>query len=598
MFLKNKPHTTFNLPFEKRASGAIRRFSPMEQIIFTILFAILAVSAIGLLLTVNDRFSVEVPTQGGAYTEGVIGAPHLINPIFAISESDKDLSTLVYSGLLRTTDNGEFENDLAKSYTVSDDGLVYDFILKDDLTWHDGTPLDANDVVFTINLAKSDNRNNILKNPISAEWDGISVEKVSDQEVRFTLVQPYAKFLVNATLGILPKHIWGNIDPSQFAFTSFNTEPIGSGPYEIKTVKRGKAGNEDVIEYYDLVPFKKFALGEPYIKNIRVRFYPSTKDLLEAFQRGEIDGMTTTSTTFASEISANAGDHHTVMTSPLPITFGVFFNQNHSSVLAEKAVRKALNLSLDREDIVTKVLGGYATAIDSPIPPGATGYRAMASSTSSLEERQEEAQTILDDAGWKMNDETGVREKKTKGTVTPLSFSISTSNIPQLKDTAHLIKVMWEKLGASVDIKIFEIGDLKENVIRPREYDALLFGNFIERSSDLFSFWHSSKRLDPGQNIAMYANIMVDKLLESIRSIVNVTDRVPKYESFEDEIASDIPAVFIYSPDFIYLIPQEIHGVKLEQITTPSERFMNIYQWYSETNRVWKIFAPVNSITH
>ncbi|OIO32487.1 MAG: hypothetical protein COZ49_01630 [Candidatus Yonathbacteria bacterium CG_4_10_14_3_um_filter_47_65] len=587
-----KPHKVFALPFEEKAATIVRRFTPGEQVIFTVFFAILAISVFGLLWSVNARLSVEVPTQGGSYAEGVIGAPHLINPIFAVSDSDKDLSALIYSGLLRAKSGGGFENDLAEGYTVSDDELIYTFKLKDDLYWHDGMPISADDVVFTVNIAKSDHQNNILKNPKSAEWEGITIEKTTDREVRFTLSHPYAKFLVNATLGILPKHIWGNIDPTQFAFSIYNAQPIGSGPYKIKSVKHGKKGSEDIVEYYDLSPFKKFALGEPFIKDVRIHFYPNAEQLLYGFTHGKIGGMTTASSELAAETATREDGIHAVRTSALPITFGVFFNQNQSSVLADKNVRKALNVSIDRETVIKNVLNGYATAIDSPVPPGATGYRDMAPSTLSMEEKIEKAKTILEDAGWVYNETSGIREKKVKGDVQTLTFSISTSNVPQLENTADILKTTWGKLGASVEIKIFEIGDLKENVIRPRKYDSLLFGNFIEQSSDLFSFWHSSKRLDPGQNIALYTNITVDKLLEGTRSIANRDEQIEKYEAFEDEIRKDIPAVFIYSPDFMYLVPKKIQGMTLEQITVPSERFLDIYQWYIETNKIWKIFSP------
>ncbi|OHA93661.1 MAG: hypothetical protein A2W58_02350 [Candidatus Zambryskibacteria bacterium RIFCSPHIGHO2_02_38_10.5] len=145
-------------------------------------------------------------------------------------------------------------------------------------------------------------------------------------------------------------------------------------------------------------------------------------------------------------------------------------------------------------------------------------------------------------------------------------------------------------MGADVEVKIFEIGDLNQNIIRPRKYDALLFGEIVGRDLDLYPFWHSSQRVDPGLNIALYTNIKANKLLENIRKETDETLQKKYFDAFKKEIKNDVPAVFTYSPYFIYLIPKKIHNVTLGTLTTPSERFSNIFEWYIETNHVWKIF--------
>ena len=149
---------------------------------------------------------------------------------------------------------------------------------------------------------------------------------------------------------------------------------------------------------------------------------------------------------------------------------------------------------------------------------------------------------------------------------------------------------MWEDLGARVEIKAFDTINLNQNVIRAREYEALLFGEIIGRDLDLFAFWHSSQRNDPGLNIALYANIDADSLLEDARIINNKDVREKKYIAFTEEIKKDIPAVFIYSPDFLYILPKKIKGFEAQKIIIPSERFLNIHNWFIETEKVWKIF--------
>ncbi|MCG2694493.1 ABC transporter substrate-binding protein [Candidatus Parcubacteria bacterium] len=528
-----------------------------------------------MLYKVNKYFIVEIPAKGGQLVEGSIGSPRFINPLLSISNADRDLTILVYSGLLRATPDGQLINDLAKEYTISEDGLVYDFILKDDIFFHDGNPITTDDVEFTLKSSQD----NVIKSPKRANWDGVGVEKINDKQIRFTLKSPYSPFLENTTLGILPKHIWGGIEPEQFAFSQFNVEPIGSGPYKIESLKRNSSG---ILEKYELVPFKKYILGEPYISKLTINFYPNEEELLNAYNKGYVESINTISPEKAKELETKVVRIETI---PLPRIFGVFFNQNKNSVFTHIEVRQALDRALDKDKIVDEVLNGYGIAIDGPIPPASKFFDEI-----SDDENTKTAIEILENNGWKLNEE-GIMEKKFNKTVTPLIFKIATSNAPELKAVANLVKRQWEEIGAKVTLDIFEIGDLNQNVIRPREYDALLFGEIIGRDMDLFAFWHSSQRNDPGLNISLYANITVDKLLEEVRSIHDEEIKVEKYKKFQSEIRDDLPAIFIYSPEFIYILPEKIKNFSLGQITMPSERFLDIYNWNIKTDKVWKIFS-------
>jgi peptide/nickel transport system substrate-binding protein len=233
-------------------------------------------------------------------------------------------------------------------------------------------------------------------------------------------------------------------------------------------------------------------------------------------------------------------------------------------------------------------LGGYGRTLDGPIPDGLMDNNQSSSNEYSIDA----AENILLKAGWIKNTSTGIMEKKISKTKTiKLAITISTLNSPDLIKAAELIKSDWEKIGAIVDIKQFEFGDLQQNIIRPRKFEALLYGMVIGRDMDFFAFWHSSQRNDPGLNISMYANSKVDKLLEDARKTSNISTRIDKYKSFESEIKKDIPAVFLYSPEFIYIIPNRVKGSSIGTITLPYERFLNINNWYIETNNLWKIFA-------
>jgi peptide/nickel transport system substrate-binding protein len=167
---------------------------------------------------------------------------------------------------------------------------------------------------------------------------------------------------------------------------------------------------------------------------------------------------------------------------------------------------------------------------------------------------------------------------------------LSTADSPELKHAATLVANVWKALGADVTVKFYEIGDLNLNVIRPRKYDALFFGEIVGRDPDLFSFWHSSQRNDPGLNIALYTNIKVDKYLEQVRKTYDPAEKEKIYGQILAEIKNDAPAVFLYSPQFLYIIASNIKGAAVTSIVTHSERFSQIYKWFIDTDHIWKMF--------
>jgi peptide/nickel transport system substrate-binding protein len=560
----------------------IRSFTLLEKVIFCFFAGLFLISGLFLAWKVNASFMVEVPASGGTLTEGVLGYPRYINPLLPITDAGKDMTALIYSGLMKVNPQGDLVPDLAQDYTISPDGLTYTFHLKDNIYFQDGTPITADDVQFTVEKALDPD----LKSPVMANWTGVAVKAVNAKEIQFILKKPYGPFLQNTTLGILPKHLWQNINDTEFNFSNYNVEPIGSGPYKIKSIKRDSQG---LPEYYQLVPFSGHVGGEASISNIIIRFYNSQDDLIKAYRQGAISSINSISPSDAEILKSQGAQ---VETAPLPRVFGVFFNQNSAAVLTNKEVRQALNTAVDRQVIVQQVLNGYGTAIDGPLPAnsisGESGLRA--SSTISSADRVATAKKILTDQGWALNSQGVMQKKTTKGTQT-LAFSISTANTPDLTTTASIIKAEWQAIGAQVTVNIFDVGDLNQNVIRTRKYDSLLFGEVIGRDLDLYAFWDSAERNNPGLNIALYANSKTDALLEDARATSTESTRLDDYAKFEDEIYADTPAVFLYSPDFIYIIPKGLKGFALGAITLPSERFLTVSSWYLDTDNVWKIFT-------
>lgn len=561
---------------------AVRSFSLKQKLVWWGLLIVFIGAGAYASLKANSLFLHEMPAHGGTITEGIIGIPRFINPLLAVSDADRDLAALVYSGLLRRNEDGELVPDLAEKYEITEDGLTYTITLKNDLTWHDGTPLTTEDVEFTILRAQD----SAIKSPRRAAWEGVTLEKMSPAVIRMHLRQPFGGFLENLTLGIMPKHIWKGITPDLFALSAHNSSPIGSGPYRIEGITNNSSG---IPSTYTLRAFEKFALGTPYIDSIKVVFLPSEETLANALKEGLVEAAGALSTESVEKFKDR---NMRLERSTLPRVFGIFFNQNQAPIFADAALREALILAIDKDAIVEEVLHGYGQTVDGPIPPGSLGYEAGEEVATSSAARIARAQTLIEKEGWEKNSETGIYERigADKKTVTQLSFSLSTADIPELKNAAEKAVENWNTLGVKVELKVFETGDLNQNIIRPRKYEALLFGEIVGHEPDLFSFWHSSQRNDPGLNIALYTNSSVDKLIGEIRSTVDREKRTELYTKTSATIEKDFPAAFLYSPEFIYILPRHIKKAEMASIVTGSERFSNIYQWYIETDNVWNIF--------
>jgi len=567
---RNHLFRSWHIPAFEQLRERIRVFSPGDRLLFYISATLVGSASLLGLYALEQSLLVQIPAYGGILTEGEVGSPRFINPLLAISDADRDLVALTYAGLMGLSGSGTLVPVLAESYVISDDNKTYTFVVREDAKFSDGTPVTATDIVFTVEKAQDP----ALKSPEYTAWSGVHVEEVDQRTVRFILPKPYTPFLGLTTLGILPSHLWGKISNEQFPFSNLETNPVGAGPFKIVSIARDASG---LIESVALAENPYFALGRPYLDGIRFNFYSRTEDLASALASGAIESAYDVSTTRA-------------LTAPYARVFGVFWNPNEKQVYARAEVRKALSLAIDRQTIVDIVLGGYATAIMGPVPPGGTVQQVLIPQS---EDSTAAAAQVLQSAGWSYNGTQRVWEN-TSIKQTLDGITIRTSNVPELKNVASAVKTDWEQLGIPVTIELYEPGDLSQNVIRPRKYEALLYGMVIGRDQDLYAFWDSQERNDPGLNIALYTNKTVDALLEEVRSSTDQKKRESDLQKIEDIIASEYPAAFLYAPDFTYTVPDDLQGIQLPQIITPADRFATVASWYRSTDSVWPFLVKKN----
>ena len=517
-----------------------------------VLALIALVSFLGILSEINKKFGVEVPAFGGTLREGIIGSPRFINPLLAQTDADRDMVELVYSGLFRYDSEGKVAPSLAEKYEISPDGLNYKITLKNKLYWSDGKNLTADDIVFTVSLAK----NPLVQSPKRASWEGVEIEKVDEKTINFHLSKPYSPFLENLTLGILPQHLWSDIPPSQTSFAALNTEPVGAGPYKIISVRRDAQGS---IASIKTQANKYFSLGKPHVKTVILYFYPDEERAMRDFSSGALDSLGAISPKNISKISGG----EKINKISLKRIIAVFLNQGSNKAFASPDIRKALNLATGKKGLVDKILMGYGTVIDGPLP------RPADENIYDLEE----ARAILN------------KQKK------EIAFTLTTVKTPELLDIAETLKNMWSSAGFKVELKTFPVGDLEQSVIGPRRYDAFLYGEeVIGENPDPFAFWHSSQRTHPGYNIALYANSRVDKALEEVRATEDPEKKTKLYDDIHREIRRDLPAIFLFSPDFMYATPPDLKGIDIKSVNTGSDRFSEIHKWYFKKDYIWKIF--------
>ncbi len=565
--------------------GLIENQKTSERLLLRVLFFVTLSLALFFAFTINKENSLPTPTRGGVLIEGIVGIPRFINPALAITRADQDTVALIYSGLLKIDATGTLVPDVAESISISEDGKTYHITVRKNRTFHDGTPITAKDAIYTIELVQ----NADLKSPLRGNWIDVIIEEVNEYEFNVVLNEPYSPFMENFTLGIMPHHIWSTLPIEQLPFSQHNTEPIGSGPFSIKQVNRDASG---LISGYSLVP-EPNNQNKPNISAIELRFFQNETILLEAFVNREINSTVYLPLNAISDLPRS---DIKVLTQPLPRIFAIFFNQNRSAALRDKAAREALSLAIDKNKIIAEVLNGFGVPTEKPI---LADLSTLESSSTSAENSpvfsQEAALDKLSSGGWKKTT-AGLWEKKIDQTTETLSITIKTSNSEFFNEAVTLIAEDWRALGVEVEIEQYEQTGLVQSVIRTRDFQALLFGLDMNRTQDLYPFWHSSQKDDPGLNIAQYTNIVIDRLLEKTRNSQDKEERQQLLTEISNTLSAEVPAIFLFAPSMVYVVDENIVTTPMQLLGKPSDRFMNVSNWYAKTEVVWPIFQKENIV--
>ena len=342
--------------------AVVRRFVA-AWLIFWVLLALISSWQI---INLSSYYQTIKPVPGGIYNEGILGTLNNVNPIYATNEVDTSLSKLIFASLFTYNSQNKLVGELASGYSINKAGTTYTVNLKPNLTWQDGKPLTASDVVFTIRTIQ----NPLAQSPLYSSWQGISVSALNSSTVIFKLPNPLASFPYNLTVGILPKHILGSLNAVDLRAASFNTyHPIGSGPFLWHAIAVSGNTPENASETIALLPFNKFVLGKPKLAEFIVHAYANQQQLIAAFN--------------ANQLSAVAGlDYIPKQLAITPsvqihsqlLTAGTYvFFKTSSGILSDVKLRNALVLAANPKAIIDHL--GYKTIpVNEPLLIGQLAY--------------------------------------------------------------------------------------------------------------------------------------------------------------------------------------------------------------------------------
>jgi peptide/nickel transport system substrate-binding protein len=526
---------------------------------------VLAAVAASAALTLRLSGSDTVIGGGAVYSEAVAGTWQRINPLYSTTNDvDQDLVKLVFSGMVRLGPDGSVEPDLADLPQISDDGKTYTFTLKTNLKWHDGQPVTSRDVAFTLKrLTDPDFKGD----PDLAEgWLGVKVDTPDDRTLVVTLKEPSAPFLArNATIGILPEHLLGQLSEAELEVAPFNAAPVGTGPYRLTAIDSREATLDADPGYH---------LGEPKLATIKIRFYSDYSAAVRALAAGDVRGLMVRETLTDSQLADLRNVKGMKLDQPKRGDYVVFYlNNDRAAYFEDSRVRQAISLALDRRTIVDRALLGIGTPSSSPVAPGSWAYDKQYDNTAP---DLTAAKKLLADAGWVPQPTTGILQRNGG----EFRFTIRTDNDPTRVAIAEEITKELEPLGIRATVASTTFSVLRRDFLEERKYDAAVAVWSQGADPDPYFGWHSSQMGTAGLNLANFADTVADELIAKGRTTNGLDVRKDVYRQLQEVWTELAPSVVIAYPQYVYAHSSSIEGMNIGVLFDGSQRFADVSKWH------------------
>ncbi len=551
----------------KKIKSLWNNFSIREKVLscgFAILIVLGLAKASSLFL---NKITVTIPIRGGSLNYGIWEVPKTINPVISQNnDAEQELINVIYSGILKEDGKGGLKNDLAKEININKEYTIYEINLREDVYFHDGKKLTADDVVFTVGLIKNSDYNS----PLFGLFKDIKIEKLGESMVKITVPNSQTNFYNYLTFKIIPRHLWEKIDFDQFAINDLNIRPIGSGPYIVTKTQKNKSGK--IVSIYLKRNPKYF--DKVYIEKIVFNIFDNIEEAFGAFVKGNID-IIKELTPYQKDLIKNRNKIR-INNTILPRYYAVFLNQKNP-LFTNTKVKQAMDLSLDKASIISSVFFNEAELLNAPISSSFIGYvKGLNTNNFNLKLAKEK----LAEAKYEDRDKDGVLEKWNGKTKTDLEFSLLLPSNNELIHLADMIKKNWESVGIRVNLQIVPFNELQKDYLKTRNYDALLFGQTYTTNPDLYYFWHSGQANNPGLNLSVYKNSTVDSILEINHTTFDKKQLEKNLVDFQEILDKDIPAIFLNNPYYINAYYKKLKIEDNQIYNSYSSSFGNINEWY------------------
>ena len=361
------------------------------------------------------------------------------------------------------------------------------------------------------------------------EFQSLALETPDQSTIKFILEEPFAPFLELLEVGIVPRDF-----PKSYS----GLNPVGSGPYRVIKVEKGNRVYEVELGAVD---------PEYQIERLVFKFYPTHRDLVAAIKLGDVLAYGgpkilnwATFNYFEQPLSARS--------------YGLFFNLDGPEILSDREFRRSLARGLDKEVLVEQALGGEGVVVNSPI-----------------------------ENSWAESEDISVYEYQEVPSVTynnKLTLTVP-ATMAHLK-AADITKEYWSWLGVAIDVRPIPPAEILEKVIKPKDFEVLLFGQEVGRDPDRYGCWHSTQVEYPGLNFTGYSQVRVDKALEEGRKGLALEDRKTHYANFQRVLTADVPVIWLYRPLYTFGVSKKVSGVSIDSLFHPKDRFANLKEWRFE----------------
>ena len=534
---------------------------------------VLAVVCLGLVLSLLSYqvqtatlCTTRVPAAGGSLAEGMVGAPRALNPLLAENNPvERELVSLIFDGLTRYDEAGELVPALARSWEVGEEGRTVTFTLADDVTWHDGRPFSAADVLFTYQLLQDE------AFPAPAElralWQSVTIEQQGQHTVSFTLPEPYSPFLDATTRGILPAHLLQELSPAEIARHDFNQHPVGTGPFMVPADSNWpRTGRLHLLPSPDRWP------QGVKLDGLEFRFYPDFATLLAAYRAGEIQALNSVPPAQVPEVAALARTR--LYSAPLPRYTQLLFNLGNDGApaLDQREVRHALGYAVDRERLLDEALNGQGIPLHGPYLPGSWAYNPGLLTL--YGSRPISATQILDDSGWVLGEGERIRQREGDLLVLRLLYP----DTGDRRALADALAAQWAEVGVATE-PAPKPADAYAAALAEGDFDVALVEVRPSGDPDLYDFW-SQEALVRGQNYAGWNSRRASEALEQARQLWQVSERRPFYDAFLQYYDRALPALTLFQHVYTYAVSDSVQNLEIGRIDHPRERYETLPDWF------------------